>query len=241
MALPRVAFPLVLQSPSTGSALVGANATITAHVVGGALGSGAAATIYTEETGAGKTASNVITTDNTGRWTQGSSEGYILISGTGLTAVYITREMVTGGAFAVTAERLGPGSVGSTKLEAESVVTNAIKNEAVTDAKVVKGRALVETENSYTAMKSATKTEAEAGFAPSSTRPACVILSIRLAGSNPITLWMTNAAAEYKEVTVIETTETVQIPITFDVDPGRKFKLTGGGTWEIHSYSWKLR
>jgi hypothetical protein len=147
MALPRVAFPLVLQSPSTGSALVGANATITKHVVGGSLGGGAEATIFTEETGAGKTASNVITTDNTGRWTQGYSEGYkqywieegrydILISGTGLTAVYITRELVTGGVEAVTTERIANTAVTAGKIASEAVETTKIKALAVTEAKI---------------------------------------------------------------------------------------------------------
>jgi hypothetical protein len=105
----RVAFPLVLQSPVTGSALVGAKATITKHNVGGGLGSGEAATIYTTETESTTTGINVITTDNTGRWTQGekASPAYaqywipegrydILISGPGLSSVYITRELVAG-------------------------------------------------------------------------------------------------------------------------------------------------
>jgi microcystin-dependent protein len=99
---------LVLQSPVSGSALVGAKATITKHVVGGSLGSGAAAEIFLSETEATKVSGNTITTDNTGRWTQGESaspayaqywlpEGTydILIFGTGLTAVYITRELAS--------------------------------------------------------------------------------------------------------------------------------------------------
>jgi microcystin-dependent protein len=104
----RVAFPLVLQSPSSGSAIVGATATITQHVVGGSLGSGPPATIYTSETGVGTTASNEITTDNMGRWTQGVGAGYaqywlaqgtydIVVSGTGLTAYAITRELHSAG------------------------------------------------------------------------------------------------------------------------------------------------
>jgi hypothetical protein len=104
----RVAFPLVLQSPISGSAIVGAKATITTHVVGAALGSGPAAEIFLTETEASKVAGNVITTDNTGRWTQGegASPAYaqywlaqgtydILISGAGLTSVYVTRELVS--------------------------------------------------------------------------------------------------------------------------------------------------
>ena len=102
----RVAFPLVLQSPVTGSALVGATATITKHVVGGSLGSGAEAEIFTTETESTKVSGSKIATDNTGRWTQGeaASPAYaqywlpqgtydILISGTGLKSVYITREL----------------------------------------------------------------------------------------------------------------------------------------------------
>jgi hypothetical protein len=104
----RVAVPLVLQSPVSGSALVGASFTFTKHVVGGSLGSGEAATIYTTETENTPTGSNTITTDSTGRLTQGEAatpafaqywipEGRydILISGPGLKSVYITRELVT--------------------------------------------------------------------------------------------------------------------------------------------------
>lgn len=104
----RVAFPLVLQSPSTGSAIAGATATITQHVVGQSLGSGPAATIYTSETGAGTVTGNQITTDSTGRWTQGPASGFaqywlaqgtydIAISGTSLTAYTITRELISAG------------------------------------------------------------------------------------------------------------------------------------------------
>lgn len=100
----RVAFPLVLQSPSSGSAIVGATATITQHVVGGTLGAGPAATIYTSETGAGVVTGNQIVSDSSGRWTQGSGLGFaqywlpqntydITISGTGLTTYTITREL----------------------------------------------------------------------------------------------------------------------------------------------------
>lgn len=100
----RVAFPLVLQSPSSGSAIVGATATITQHVVGGSLGSGPAATIYTSETGVGVTGTNQIQTDSNGRWTQGSGSGFaqywlpegtydIAITGPGLTGYTITREL----------------------------------------------------------------------------------------------------------------------------------------------------
>lgn len=105
----RVAFPLVLQSPVTGSALVGATATITKHVVGASLGSGAEAEIFDSDTESTKVSGNKIVTDNTGRWTQGEAaipayaqywlpEGTydILISGAGLKSVYITRELVSG-------------------------------------------------------------------------------------------------------------------------------------------------
>lgn len=103
----RVAFPLVLQSPVTGSALVGATATVTKHVVGASLGSGPEAEIFTTETEATKTANNKIVTDDTGRWTQGKGASYaqywlpqgaydVLISGSGLTSYYVTRELVSG-------------------------------------------------------------------------------------------------------------------------------------------------
>jgi hypothetical protein len=104
----RVAFPLVLQSPVNGSALVGAKATITKHEVGKSLGSGAPAEIFLTETESTKVSGNEITTDNTGRWTQGegASPAYaqywipegrydILISGSSLKSDYITRELVT--------------------------------------------------------------------------------------------------------------------------------------------------
>jgi hypothetical protein len=91
-----------------GSALVGDKFTFTKHVVGGTLGSGEAATIYTTETENTPTGSNVLTTDNKGSLTQGEAaipayapywipEGRydILISGSGLTSVYTTRELVT--------------------------------------------------------------------------------------------------------------------------------------------------
>ena len=119
----RVAFPLVLQSPTSGSALVGAKATITKHVVGASLGSGAEAEIFLTETESSKVAGNVITTDNTGRWTQGegASPAYaqywipegtydVLISGTGLTSVYITRELVSGSGAAAGMRIVGHGS-----------------------------------------------------------------------------------------------------------------------------------
>lgn len=103
----RVAFPLVLQSPVTGSAIVGAKATITKHIAGAAVGGGEAAEIFLAETGASKAASNVIVTDNRGSWTQGEGASYeqywlprgtydITITGTGLTSITITRELVTG-------------------------------------------------------------------------------------------------------------------------------------------------
>jgi hypothetical protein len=103
----RVAFPLVAQSPSSGSGLVGAQATITQHVIGGPFGSGAAATIYTSETGAGAVGGNTITTDSFGRWTQGAGAAFapywlnegtydITITGAGLTTYNITRELFSG-------------------------------------------------------------------------------------------------------------------------------------------------
>ncbi len=104
----RVAFPLVLQSPSTGAAIIGATATVTKHVVGaGTLGAGAAASIYAQEVGGVPITGNQIVTDNLGRWTQGSSAGYaaywlpqgtydIAISGPGLSAFTIVRELVSG-------------------------------------------------------------------------------------------------------------------------------------------------
>lgn len=102
----RVAFPLVLQSPVTGSAIVGAKATITKHVPGVTLGSGEAAEVFTSET-ENISHSNVLTSDSTGRWTQGEGAGFlqywlpegsydIAISGTGITTVVITRELVGG-------------------------------------------------------------------------------------------------------------------------------------------------
>jgi hypothetical protein len=104
----RVAIPFVLQSPVTGSALVGDKFTFTKHVVGGTLGAGEAATIYTTETESTTTGSNVLTTDARGSLTQGESaspawaqywiaEGRydVLISGSGLKSVYITRDLVT--------------------------------------------------------------------------------------------------------------------------------------------------
>lgn len=117
----RVAFPLVLQSPVTGSALVGATATITKHVVGSSLGSGAEAEIFESETESTKVSGNKIVTDNTGRWTQGEAaapayaqyflpEGRydILISGTGLKSVYITRELVAANATPLSAAERTP-------------------------------------------------------------------------------------------------------------------------------------
>lgn len=105
----RVAFPLVLQNPVTGSALVGATATITKHIIGESLGSGAEAEIFLTDSESTKVSGNKIVTDNTGRWTQGegASPAYaqywlpqgtydILISGSGLSAVYVTRELVSG-------------------------------------------------------------------------------------------------------------------------------------------------
>lgn len=105
----RIAFPLVLQSPISGSALVGATATITKHVIGASLGSGAEAEIFLTDSESTKVSGNKILTDDTGRWTQGAgaSPAYaqywlpegtydILISGSGLSSVYITRELVSG-------------------------------------------------------------------------------------------------------------------------------------------------
>lgn len=102
----RVAFPLVLQSPSTGSAIVGATATITKHVAGGTPGTGPAATIFLSETGGSTAGTNQITTDANGRWTQGSGAGYaqywlaqgtydVQVGGTGLTTLTITRELAS--------------------------------------------------------------------------------------------------------------------------------------------------
>lgn len=138
MAL-RVAFPLVLQSPSSGSAIVGATATITQHVVGASLGSGSPATIYTSEVGAGTVVGNQIVTDNTGRWTQGGP-GYaqywlaagtydIVVSGVGLTAYTITRELTSAGTPPWVAMTMGAGvttggsgNTASVRLEGADVV-----------------------------------------------------------------------------------------------------------------------
>lgn len=122
----RCAFPLVLQSPVTGSAIVGADATITQHVFGApSLGSGAAAEIFLSDTEAEKLPSNTIVTDDTGRWTQGKTTGYkqywltqgtydILITGSGLASVYVTREMASGS--------IGAWEPGDLKLSAAAVV-----------------------------------------------------------------------------------------------------------------------
>jgi microcystin-dependent protein len=105
----RCAIPFVLQSPVTGSALVGDQFTFTRHVPGKSLGSGEAATIYTTETEATTTGSNVLTTDVRGSLTQGESSSPIwaqywiapgtydiLISGAGLKSVYVVRDLVSG-------------------------------------------------------------------------------------------------------------------------------------------------
>ena len=69
----------------------------------------------------------------------------------------------------------GAGSVGTSQLAALAVTAAKLAGEAVTDAKVVKGRALIQTENTYSE-KSYTKAEAEAGVEPSPTRQAFVYL-----------------------------------------------------------------
>lgn len=120
----RVAIPQVLQSPVSGSALVGAKFTFTMHEVGKALGSGAAAEIFLTETEASKVAGNTIVTDNTGRLTQGEGavpawaqywipEGRydILIAGAGLKSVYITRELTAAYATMVSASERSPLSI----------------------------------------------------------------------------------------------------------------------------------
>jgi hypothetical protein len=213
----RVAFPLVLQSPVTGSALVGAKATVTKHVVGGALGSGGAAEIFEEETGAKKVAGNVIVTDNTGRWTQGSGAAYaqywipegrydIIISGAGLTAVTITRELVTS-ELVVQEGGIGNEAVGTSKLRMlavtagqlalEAVEAGAIKALAVTTAKLAEG-AVTTAKLAEGTIRKPTLTEpltARAGstvFTPSATRPVMVTitmqaeLSLFVEGSNVI-------------------------------------------------------
>jgi hypothetical protein len=109
----RVAIPFVLQSPSSGSAIAGATATITEHVVGDATpGTGTPASIYTQEVGGSALPDNQIVTDNLGRWTQGSGASYapywlppgtydMAISGPGLAGYVITRDMVPGWAAAL--------------------------------------------------------------------------------------------------------------------------------------------
>lgn len=104
----RVAFPYVLQSPSSGSAIPGATATITQNVPGApTLGGGAPAQIYTTQQGGSALAGNQITTDNLGRWTQGASASYaqywlpegtydVVVTGSGLTTFAVTRELWSG-------------------------------------------------------------------------------------------------------------------------------------------------
>lgn len=104
----RVAFPQVIQSPASGSAIAGAIATITQHVPGATPGTGLPATIYLAETGSPQVASDQIQSDASGRFTQGAGAGFaqywlpqgtydITISGPSLTAYVITREFASAG------------------------------------------------------------------------------------------------------------------------------------------------
>jgi hypothetical protein len=117
----RCAFREVLQSPTNGSALVGDTVTITKHVVGaGSLGTGEPAEIFLTETESGKLASNKITSDNRGSFTQGEAEGYkpyylpqgtydLLFQGGGLKSVYTVRDLVSGEPGAIGPEQLASG------------------------------------------------------------------------------------------------------------------------------------
>ncbi len=147
----RVAFPLVLQSPVTGSALVGGKATITKHEVGKSLGSGPGAEIFLTEGESGKVSGHVIETDNTGRWTQGegASPAYaqywvpegrydILISGSGLKSVYITRELISTEVLTspvLTGTPTAPTAVLYT--DTAQVATTAFVQNAVTSSKSI--------------------------------------------------------------------------------------------------------
>jgi hypothetical protein len=144
----RCPIPFVLQSPVTGSALVGDKFTFTIHEPGKSLGSGAAATIYTTETEATTTGSNVLTTDSRGSLTQGESASPawacywiapatydILISGAGLKSVYIVRDLVS-------AE---PESVGTPLLANLAVTEPKLAAAAVTGVKLGEGTVRQET------------------------------------------------------------------------------------------------
>lgn len=91
----RVAIPLVVQAPSSGSAIAGASVQVNRHSDAGA------ASLFTSE-GGGTAASNPITTDAYGGCTESGGQVWVgqgtydfVISGTGLTTRTITRELVS--------------------------------------------------------------------------------------------------------------------------------------------------
>lgn len=108
-------------------------------------------------------------------------------------------------------------------LGAESVLTAAIAKEAVTDTKIVKGRALVDTENKYSAQVE----RAEGEYEPSPTRPAHVILTVYLTSSSPSRLTVTIGG---KSVTTLGDDTTLpaglpSFPVSFYVPPGVKWGI----------------
>lgn len=90
----RAAIPIVVQSPSNGSAIPGATVTVTRE-------DGSTPPVYTGKTGTATTSSNALPTDGEGRVTQSGNELWLdsgtyqfTISGTNLTTKTIVREII---------------------------------------------------------------------------------------------------------------------------------------------------
>lgn len=141
----------VCQSPTNGSAIVGAELTITKHEPGASeLGKGEAATIYKSETGSETAPTNTIKSDSKGTFTQGSP-GFaeywlpvgrydLKLGGPGLTSYYVVSDFLSAAEHGIPSELLTESvaltgnptapeqaeSDNSTKLATTSFVTRAI-------------------------------------------------------------------------------------------------------------------
>ena len=113
---------------------------------------------------------------------------------------------------------------GTLVLPGESITEAMLKKEVVTDAKVVTGRALVETGNKYTT-KTYTTTEAKAGITPSTTRSAIVTLVSYLVSGGPLSATFKVGAGAAITVEGTGGTYNTNVPLTVLTGPGEVWKL----------------